>query len=185
MGKRFAIEVTPLPDLLVIERKPIGDERGYLERLWDQAELVELAPGKTFHQINRTFTRDAATIRGLHFQRAPSLETKVVQCLRGRVFDVAVDLRADSPTYGKWHGVELSGSGHRTMVIPEGFAHGLQTLTDDCEMLYFHTAPYDPEAEGGVNPLDPGLAIAWPLPPMGMSARDCSHPPLDDSFERL
>ncbi len=105
-----------------------------------------------------------------------------MSCLRGRVFDVAVDLRRSSPTFLNWHAEILSADNHRTLFIPEGFAHGFQALEDDCEMLYFHTAAHMREAEGGVHPLDPRLAIAWPLPPCGLSPRDGGFPMLDDRF---
>lgn len=185
MSRRFTIVPTPLAGALVLERQPIGDARGFLERLWCDAELADLLPGRAIRQVNRTLTRSAGTIRGMHFQRGAAAETKLVHCLRGRVLDVAVDLRAGSPSFGQWHAVELAGDGHRTFVIPEGFAHGFQALSDDCEMLYFHTAPHDAGAEGGVHPLDPRLAIAWPLPPGEMSPRDRAHPLLDESFEAL
>ena len=185
MSSRFLLHPTPLAGAVVLERQPIGDARGFLERLWCDAELASLLPGKAIRQINRTLTSKAGTIRGLHFQRGGAAETKLVHCLRGRVLDVAVDLRGQSPTFGQWHAVELAGNEHRTFLIPEGFAHGFQALTDDCEMLYFHTAPHDAAAEGGINPLDPRLAIAWPLPVGEMSARDAGHPPFDETFEAL
>ncbi|HVR89992.1 MAG TPA: dTDP-4-dehydrorhamnose 3,5-epimerase family protein [Novosphingobium sp.] len=185
MITRFFEHPTQLDGALVIERRPIGDARGFVERLWCDEDLATIAAGRTIRQINRTVTRTKGTVRGMHFQRAPHAETKFVHCLRGRVFDVAVDLRRGSATFGKWHGVELAGDAHLTFVIPEGFAHGFQALTDDCGMLYFHTAAYAPEHEGGVHPMDPQLAIGWPLPVGEVSARDRSHPMLDDTFEAL
>ena len=127
-------------------------------------------------QINHTLTQAAGTIRGLHFQQAPHDEAKFVSCLSGAVFDVAVDLRPDSPTYLQWHGEVLSADNGRSMMIPGGFAHGFQTLTEDCELIYLHDKPYAPEAEGGLNPLDPRLAIDWPLPVSQMSPRDKALP---------
>jgi dTDP-4-dehydrorhamnose 3,5-epimerase len=121
----------------------------------------------------------------MHFQRPPYAETKFVSCLRGEVFDVAVDLRRGSPTFLFWHGEILSADNHRTMVIPEGFAHGFQTLCDDCEMLYFHSAAYHEAAEGGVNALDPLLAIKWPLEVTTLSDRDLAHPRLVGEFKGL
>ncbi len=121
-------------------------------------------------------------MRGLHFQHPPDAETKFVHCLRGEVCDVAVDLRRGSPTFLRWHAELLSADNHRTFVIPEGFAHGFQTLADDCEMLYFHTAGYRQEAEGGLNAQDPRLAIRWPLPVAGLSPRDAEHAPLAADF---
>jgi dTDP-4-dehydrorhamnose 3,5-epimerase len=182
---RFDIKTTDLPGAVVLERKPIGDSRGYLERLYGTAELKDVLGDRAISQINRTFTLNKGTVRGMHFQRAPYGETKLVQCLAGTVFDVAVDLRAGSPTFGRWHALELSGDRHRTLVIPEGFAHGFQTLTDRCEMLYFHTAPYVREAERGVSPFDSTLAIDWPLEATDVSERDRAHPAINDSFEAL
>ncbi len=182
MSTRFDILDTPLSGLRVLQRKPVGDSRGYLERLFCSEELQALAPGKHIEQINHTLTASRGTVRGLHFQRSPHAEIKFVSCLRGEVFDVAVDLRHNSPTFLCWHAEVLSADNHKTLVIPEGFAHGFQTLTDDCEMLYFHTAAYQPRAEGGLNPQDPRLAIQWPLPVAGLSPRDAAHPLLGDDF---
>ena len=121
----------------------------------------------------------------MHFQFPPHAEMKLVTCLRGEVFDVAVDLRQNSPTCLKWHAARLSADNHKTLVIPEGFAHGFQTLTDECEMLYFHTAAYQPDAEGGLNALDPAFSIDWPLPITERSARDQAHASLTAGFTGL
>ena len=164
---------TPIEGLRLIERTPLADERGFLERLFC---ATELGFAKPIRQINRTLTRRRGSVRGLHFQRPPHAETKIVTCTRGRVFDVAVDLRKGSATFLKWYGVELAGTGNRSLLIPEGFAHGLQTLEDDCEMLYLHTADYDAEAEGGINAADARLGIAWPLPVTEMSVKDRGLP---------
>ena len=182
MSNRFDILATPIADLKVLQRKPIGDSRGYLERLYCADELQDIVPGKNIVQINHTLTASVGTVRGLHFQHAPHAETKFVTCLRGEVFDVAVDLRQDSPGFLRWHAEVLSAENHKTLVIPEGFAHGFQTLTEDCEMLYFHTAAYEPSAEGGLNVQDPKLAIAWPLPVNGLSERDAAHPFVNSDF---
>lgn len=182
MSTRFEIFDTPLTDLCVLQRKPVGDSRGYLERLFCAEELQALASGRHIAQINHTLTASHGTVRGMHFQRPPHAEIKFVSCLRGEVFDVAVDLRHNSPTFLRWHAEVLSADNHKSLVIPEGFAHGFQTLTDDCEMLYFHTAAYRPGAEGGLNAQDPRLAIQWPLPVSVLSPRDAAHPLLADDF---
>ncbi|MBU2601977.1 MAG: dTDP-4-dehydrorhamnose 3,5-epimerase family protein [Actinobacteria bacterium] len=182
MSARFDIHETPLAGLVVVERKPLGDERGYLERLFCEEELATLIGGGRVVQVNRTWTAGRGTVRGLHYQRPPHAEIKFVSCLRGEVFDVAVDLRAGSPTFLRWHSEVLSAAGHRTLVIPAGFAHGFQALSDDCEMLYLHTAAYEPAAEAGLHVQDPRLAIAWPLPVEGLSPRDAAHPPIDADF---
>lgn len=172
---RFAVIETPLAGLTLLQRRPIGDQRGYLERLFCREELAAVIGQRLIIQINHTLTAKAGTVRGMHFQRAPYAEMKLVTCLKGEVFDVAIDLRRDSPTFLRWHAVHLSADNHRTLAIPEGFAHGFQTLTDDCELIYLHTAPYNPAAEGGLNALDPRLAIGWPLPVTEISARDRDH----------
>lgn len=185
MSDRFEILATPITGLHALQRKPIGDSRGYLERLFCADELQALIPGRDIVQVNHTLTAGRGTVRGLHFQHPPHAEMKFVHCLRGEVFDVAVDLRRGSPTFLHWHAEVLGADNHRTFVIPEGFAHGFQALTDDCEMLYFHTAAYSREAEGGLNAEDPRLAIRWPLPVAGLSPRDAAQPPLDDDFQGI
>lgn len=182
MTSRFDIFDTAICGLQVLQRKPMGDERGYLERLYCVDELQALAPGRPIAQINHSYTANRGTVRGMHFQHPPYAEVKFVSCLRGEVFDVAVDLRRDSATFLHWHAERLSAGNHRTLVIPEGFAHGFQTLTDDCEMLYFHSVVYRPEAEGALHARDPRLAIDWPLAIAELSPRDAAHPLLDDSF---
>jgi dTDP-4-dehydrorhamnose 3,5-epimerase len=183
MSKRFDIVDTLIPNLQIMQRKPISDSRGYLERLFCSEELQMLTAGnKPIVQINHTSTASRGTVRGMHFQHPPHAETKFVSCLRGAVFDVAVDLRKGSPTFLCWHAELLSADNYKTLVIPEGFAHGFQTLTDDCEMLYFHTASHQPRAEGGLNAQDPLLAIAWPLPVARLSPRDAMHPLLSTEF---
>jgi dTDP-4-dehydrorhamnose 3,5-epimerase len=182
MSERFDIVETPLRGVVVLQRKPIGDSRGYLERLFCTTELAPLLDGKSVVQMNRTLTAKRGTVRGLHFQRPPHAETKLVTCLRGEVFDVAVDLREGSPTFLQWHAELLTGTNHKTLLIPEGFAHGFQCLSDDCEMLYLHTAAYAPGAESGVSVEDPKIGIRWPEPVTEMSPRDAAHPPLSEAF---
>lgn len=172
---RFTRIPTPIQDLLVIERQRLGDERGFFSRFFCAEELADFGIGG-IAQINHTMTQMKGTIRGMHFQRAPHDEAKFVSCLAGAVFDVAVDLRPGSPTYLQSHGAILSAENARTMMIPGGFAHGFQTLTENCEMIYLHDKPYAPGAEGGVNALDPKLAIVWPLPVAQISQRDRDFP---------
>jgi dTDP-4-dehydrorhamnose 3,5-epimerase len=182
MSPRFDILDTPLQGLKLIRRKPIGDHRGYLERMFCAEELQSLIPGKGVLQVNHTLTAKRGTVRGLHFQLPPYAETKFVSCLRGEVFDVAVDLRQGAPTFLHWHAEILSNDNHRTLLIPEGFAHGFQTLTEDCELLYFHTAVYQPSAEGGLHPQDPRLDIRWPEAVLDLSSRDAAHPLVTEEF---
>lgn len=183
MGEpRFAAAATPLSGLMRVERRRIEDERGFLSRLYCRDELAGIGFAEPIAQINQTLTRVRGTVRGLHFQRPPHAEDKLVSCLRGEVFDVAVDLRAGSPTFLAWHGERLSADNGVSLYIPKGFAHGFQAMTDDCELLYLHSAAYAPEAEGALNALDPALAIAWPLPVADMSARDRGHPMVGADF---
>lgn len=182
MSARFDLIATPLAGLVVVQRKPLGDARGYLERLYCADELAPLLGGRSVAQANHTLTARRGTVRGLHYQRPPHAETKLVSCLRGEVYDVAVDLRPGSATFLHWHAELLSADNHKALLIPDGFAHGFQTLTDDCEMLYFHTAAYHAPAEAGLQPADPRLAIAWPLPVAGLSPRDADHPLLAPDF---
>jgi dTDP-4-dehydrorhamnose 3,5-epimerase len=179
---RFDILATPLEGLVVLQRKPIGDHRGFLERLFCVEELHTLLPNKSIMQINHTLTVKRGTVRGMHFQCPPYAETKLVSCLRGKVFDVAVDIRQGSSSFLCWHAEVLSADNHKTLMIPEGFAHGFQTLTDDCEMLYLHTATYQPSAEGGLYAQDPMLDIRWPEVILELSSRDASHPLLTQGF---
>lgn len=180
--ERFDIVGTPLDGAHVLERRPISDARGFLERLYCFEELAVVLGTRRIAQVNRTLTKKRGSVRGMHFQASPHAETKIVTCLRGRVCDVAVDVRAGSPSFLRWHAVELDGSGTRAYVIPEGFAHGFQALTDDCELLYLHTAPYAPASEVGLHPLDPRLSIEWPLPIADLSPRDAAHPKLTEAF---
>jgi len=175
VNARFEIFDTPLLDLKLIQRKLLGDHRGYLERLFCKEEFQAILGHKIIAQINHTFTAEQSTIRGMHFQHPPFAETKFISCLRGEVFDVAVDLRASSPTFLKWHAELLTADNQKTLLIPEGFAHGFQTLTKNCEMLYFHTMPYQQNAEDGLHPADPALGITWPMPITEMSSRDSGH----------
>lgn len=181
MDERFDFIETGLAGLTVVQRRPVEDARGYLERLYGSGIFGD----RQIVQINRTLTASRGTVRGMHFQYPPHADTKLVTCLRGRVFDVAVDLRRGSPTFLHWHAEVLDGTGHRSLLIPDGFAHGFQTLCGDCEMLYLHTAPYEPSAEGALNALDPALHIDWPEPVTVMSDRDRAHPHLDERFEGL
>jgi dTDP-4-dehydrorhamnose 3,5-epimerase len=179
---RFIIEQTPIAGLQVIQRQPLGDERGYLERMFCSEELESVIGSRQVVQINHTKTAKTGTVRGMHFQYPPHAEMKLVSCLRGEVFDVAVDLREDSPTFLQWHAEILSEDNHKTFAIPEGFAHGFQTLSDDCELLYFHSAAYKSEAEAGLSALDDRLSIKWPLPIAELSMRDQQHPALAGDF---
>lgn len=182
MSSRFEVRPTPIQGLLVLERLPLGDFRGRLERMFCANELAPHLAGAAVVQSNLTRTAARGTVRGMHLQAPPYAEDKLVTCLRGRVWDVAVDVREGSPTFLHWHAEILDGDEHRSFLIPRGFAHGFQALTDDCTMLYFHTAPHAPAAEMGLDALDPRLAIGWPEPVAFRSQRDSSHPPIGAGF---
>lgn len=182
---RFEVIDTPLEGLKIVVRQRIGDARGHLSRLFCAEELAPAGWRNPVAQINHTYTAKQGTVRGMHFQHAPFAETKLVSCLRGTIWDVAVDLRAGSPTFLHWHAVTLSQENNQALLIPAGFAHGFQSLSPEVELLYCHSAPYVPRAESGLNPLDPSLAIEWPLPVSECSERDRNHPLLDGFFEGL
>ena len=179
---QFTIIANPLPGLAVVQRHRSEDQRGFFGRLYCSAELAGLGLRLPIAQINHSFTRRRGAVRGLHFQRPPYAEDKFVTCLRGEVFDVAVDLRRGSGTFLKWHGERLSGDNARSILIPQGFAHGFQALSDDCELLYLHTCAYALEAEGAVNARDPAVGIDWPLPFTDLSVRDAGHEFLTPDF---
>lgn len=176
---------TPIAGVLLVTSTLRQDERGSFTRLFCETELAPVLAGRRIAQVNHSRTRQRGAIRGLHYQRPPHAEVKFVRCLKGRVWDVVVDLRAGSPTFLRWHAQELDAAGWRMLVVPEGCAHGFQALEADSELLYLHTAAYAPEDEAGVRFDDARLAIAWPLPPADLSERDRSLPPLDPGFQGL
>lgn len=163
---------TKIKDLYIIEPELKVDERGYFARIFGQDELKKIGLNFKIVQANRSLTLKKGTIRGVHFQKEPRAEDKIVQCLRGRVYDVAIDLRKDSPTRGQWVAEELSEDNHRMFYIPKGFAHGFQTLTDNCEMQYFMSEFYSPEHASGVRWDDPVFNITWPLKNPELSEKD-------------
>lgn len=169
----------------VAEAEPRGDERGRFARWYCKRELGEMVGEREIVNVNYSRTEDVGAVRGMHFQRGPALEMKLVRCIRGAVFDVIVDLRADSPTYLKWHGERLSPDTMNMMVVPEGVAHGFQVLEPGSEMLYLHTAYYAPDHEGGVRFDDPAIGIDWPMDATVVSGRDRCHPLIDDTFEGI
>lgn len=173
---------TALDGVLRVDADPRRDERGAFTRLFCATELAPLLGERRIVQINLSLTRQAGAVRGLHFQHPPHAEMKLVRCVRGRVWDVVVDLRRESPTFLRWHGELLSAANQRMLVIPEGCAHGFQVLEEDSELLYLHTEFYRPEAEGGVRHDDPALAVDWPLPVLDLSARDRQHPLITSDF---
>jgi dTDP-4-dehydrorhamnose 3,5-epimerase len=180
---RFTVTDLPLAGLKRVERQRQGDSRGFLARVFCADELTAAGWVKPIAQINHTYTAKQGTVRGMHFQRPPRAEMKLVSCMRGEVWDVAVDLRLGSPTFLRWHAERLSAENGCALVIPEGFAHGFQTMTDDVELLYCHSEVYAAQAEGGLNPNDPRLGITWPLAITELSARDVGHALIAFDFE--
>ena len=174
---------TAIADVHVIETTPVTDQRGSFARLY--CEQAPVLRGRHIVQVNHAKTAKEGAVRGFHFQRPPHAEMKFVRCLRGRIWDIALDLRAGSPTFLKWHGEELTEGNMRMLCIPEGCAHGVQALEPGSEVLYLHTAFYEPSSEGGVQHDDPAIRIKWPLPVTDLSARDAQHPLLDKQFKGL
>jgi dTDP-4-dehydrorhamnose 3,5-epimerase len=163
----------------VVEPEPIRDARGFLARVFADDEFARAGfPGQVV-QMNHTSTLVSGTVRGLHYQLPPHAEYKVIKCIRGRVYDVVVDLRAGSATFLAWAAVELSEDNMHMMFIPAGCAHGFQALAERCELIYLHSAPYVKESERGARADDPAIGIRWPLPLGPRSPRDESHPLID------
>lgn len=179
------ITTTRIPGIAIVETKLFQDHRGWFYRAFCTDELVEILGKRQIVQINLSKTDTVGAIRGLHFQYPPHAEMKLIRCVRGAVWDVALDLRQESPTFLQWHAETLSAENTRMMVIPEGCAHGFQALVPGSELLYLHTAAYQAAAEGGIRYNDPAIRIAWPLTPADISERDNSHPLIDSSFKGI
>lgn len=176
---------TGLESSYVVELDPFQDNRGWFARTFCEQEFAQVGHKDPWVQINHSFTVQSGTIRGLHYQLPPFSEIKLVRCIAGAVFDVIVDLRAHSATFLKHFAVELSASNRKMLYIPTGFAHGFQSLQDDTELIYHHSALYTPNTEGGLNYLDPRIEIEWPLSASILSDRDQSHKFLDDTFQGI
>ena len=167
---------TKLSGVWIVDLEPVEDERGFFARSWCQEEFKRRGLNPRLVQCNISFSRKKGTLRGMHYQIAPHPEAKLVCCTRGALFDVAVDLRPDSPTHKQWVGVELSAENRRAFYVPEGCAHGLQTLMDDTEVFYQMSEAYHPESARGVRWNDPAFNIAWPEDKRSLSARDLAFP---------
>lgn len=167
---------TDIQGAYLIDLEKREDQRGFFARTWAQEEFEQHGLVARVVQANLSFNHTRGTLRGMHFQSAPYAEAKLVRCVRGSLFDVIIDLRADSPTYKRWIGIELTAENRRALFVPEGFAHGFQTLTDNCEAIYQVSQFYTPGAEGGVRYNDPAFNIQWPLPVSVISEKDRSWP---------
>lgn len=176
---------TQLKGVFIIDLQPVGDSRGWFSRTYCKNEFAEIGHDKEWVQLNHSFTSKKGTVRGMHYQLPPFSEIKMVRCIAGAVLDVVIDLRKDSPAFLQWTGVELSAENKKMIYIPEGFAHGFQCLTDNCELLYHHSAFYTPGAEGGIRYDDPLVGINWPLELTEISDRDKAHPFLDKNFKGI
>lgn len=183
MTAKLSIHTTPLAGLCVIRRHAHTDSRGSFARLFCYDTLADAGWPGAVVQVNHSVSQQCGTVRGLHFQRPPHQEWKLVTCLQGKVWDVAVDVRPQSPTYLKWHAEILSAANGHAMLIPAGFAHGFQTLSDDVELVYCHSHAYNPAAESGLHPADPTAAVEWPLPVSQWSDRDRQLPTLAQGFK--
>jgi len=176
---------TSLKGSYVVTPEPFVDERGWFARTYCKKEFAAIGHDAEWVQLNHSFTKQKAAIRGMHYQLPPFSEIKLVRCIAGAVFDVIIDLRKNSVTFLRWFGTELSAANKKMMYIPEGFAHGFQTLSDDAELIYHHSQFYAPGVEGGIRHDDPAVNIEWPLPVSVASDRDKQHPLLDDNFKGL
>ena len=168
----------PLPDARRVELTPHGDARGFFARAFAVEIFARHGLPTQWPHMNLSFTAQTHSVRGLHFQRPPRADAKIVRCIRGAIFDVIVDLRAGSPGFGQWHGETLTADNRTALYIPPGFAHGFQTLQPETEILYMHSDIYAPELEGGISVSDPDLGIDWPHPVQGLSDRDSALPDL-------
>jgi dTDP-4-dehydrorhamnose 3,5-epimerase len=176
---------TPLPGSYLITLQPYKDDRGWFARFFCKDEFRQIGHEKEWVQLNHSTTYKTATIRGMHFQLPPFQEVKMVRCIAGAVFDVIIDLRKGSPTFLKWFGAELSADNQQMMYIPEGFAHGFQTVADNCQLIYHHTEIYTPEAEAGVRFDDPAVGIRWPLQVETISEKDAQYAYIGADFKGI
>lgn len=173
---------TKLKSSYIIDLNPFEDERGWFARTYCEQEFQQIGHTKCWVQLNHSFTKQKGSIRGMHFQMPPYGEIKLVRCIAGAVFDVIVDIRKNSPTFLQWFGVELSAANKKMIYIPEGFAHGFQTLTDDAELIYHHSEFYKPGVEAGLKFNDQKINISWKSEPTNISDRDKQHNYLTEEF---
>lgn len=165
----------------VVTLEPRGDERGWFSRLFCQQEMADAGLDPRVNQVNNSFSRNAGTLRGLHYQVGPAAETKLIRVVGGAVFDVVVDLRPESPTFKRWAGEELTGENRKMLYVPRGCGHAILTLVDDTELMYFASQSYSGENERGVRWNDPTFGIEWPREPAVISDKDASWPDFGSS----
>jgi dTDP-4-dehydrorhamnose 3,5-epimerase len=176
---------TSLKGVFIVDLQPYADSRGWFSRIYCKREFEEIGHTKEWVQLNHSFTNKKGAIRGMHYQLPPFSEIKMVRCIAGAVWDVVVDIREDSETFLQWTAAELSAENKKMIYIPEGFAHGFQTLQDNCELLYFHSNFYTAGSEGAIRYDDPAVGIKWPLPLTELSDRDRDHPLLNAQFKGI
>jgi len=176
---------TVLKGSFVIGLEPYVDERGWFARTYCKNEFSKIGHQKEWVQLNHSFTKQTGTIRGMHYQLPPFSEIKLVRCIAGAVYDVIIDIRKDSATFLQYVGVELSVANKKMIYIPEGFAHGFQALTDDCELIYHHSQFYTAGIEGGLRYDEPKINIKWPLQVTSISQRDNIHSLIDSNFKGI
>ena len=176
------VEKTPLLGCYLVNAEPFIDHRGIFSRFFCENELKSVIGNRHIVNVNFSQTKVSGTIRGMHYQYPPYAEMKLVRCIKGKIFDVAIDIRAGSDTFLEWYGVELSADNMRMLIIPEGFAHGFQTLSDDAELMYFVTEFYNKESESGIRYSDPAVGINWPHIISDISEKDASVPLIDATF---
>jgi len=178
-------EETPLKGAYRIDLEKREDERGFFSRLYCKKEFSELNLTTSFVQINNSFNLDKGTLRGMHYQLSPDAEVKMIRCLKGSIFDMALDLRPDSSTYGKSFGLELNDHNRTMFYIPEGFAHGFITLEESTEIIYFSSSFYSPDSERGIKFDDKSFNWNWPLQPSVVSDKDKSWPDFDREYHGI
>jgi dTDP-4-dehydrorhamnose 3,5-epimerase len=181
----MTFQPTFINGLYVIELDLFRDERGWFARTFCKEEFKKAGFDNEWVQMNHSFTIQKGTLRGMHFQFPPYSEIKMVRCIAGSVFDVAIDLRKNSATFLQWFGIEISAENKKMILIPDGFAHGFQTLQNNCELIYHHTNFYTPDAEAGIKYNDPGIGIKWPLPVNEISKKDDNYAYLNENFKGI
>lgn len=181
----MTFQPTFINGLYVIELDLFRDERGWFARTFCKEEFKKAGFGNEWVQMNHSFTNRKGTLRGMHFQLPPYSETKLVRCISGSVYDVAIDLRRNSATFLQWFGVEISAKNKKMILIPDGFAHGFQTLQNNCELIYQHTNFYTPDVEGGIKYDDPRIGIKWPFPVNEISKKDDNYVYLKENFKGI
>ena len=176
---------TKLKGAYIIELEKFVDERGFFAREFCKNEYEKLGLANNIVQINVSYNKHKGTLRGMHYQLTPKAEDKIIRCIKGSIYDVIVDIRANSETFGEWVGIELSSENRKMIFVPKGFAHGFQTIEENSEVHYFHTEFYSPECEKGIRCNDPKIGIKWPLSITEISKRDESYPLISEKFKSV